>query len=195
MNEHLPHGCDQDATGAQRRNGVRDTDPARPVRSTERLDNLLAPDFVEIGASAPLRSKAEIIRGLVSGTRTERGAIEPSEITGRAVGPYLVALHSSPQRVAGECDAVPISFRSTAIQADGDQWRVIGAVTAHGSTQPVEITVDRATASGTDITIHAVAQIDRYAFGVTGVKGMAGRHVTIDFDLIAATTSTSAGSL
>lgn len=69
-----------------------------------------------------------------------------------------------------------ISFRSTSVRADGDHWRVIGGdVTAHGSTQPVEITVDRATASGTDVTVHAVAQLDRYAFGVTGVKGMAAR--------------------
>jgi polyisoprenoid-binding protein YceI len=87
-----------------------------------------------------------------------------------------------------------ISFRSTAVRADGDQWQVIGDVTAHGSTRPVEITVDRATASGTDVTVDAVAQLDRYAFGVTGVKGMAGRHVTLEFDLIAAATSTSAGS-
>ncbi len=86
-----------------------------------------------------------------------------------------------------------ISFRSTAVRADGDQWRVIGDVTAHGSTQSAEITVDRASTSGTDVTIHAVAQLDRYAFGVTGVKGMAGRQVTLEFDLIAA-TSTSAGS-
>lgn len=87
-----------------------------------------------------------------------------------------------------------ISFRSTAVRADGDQWRVIGDVTAHGSTQPVEITVDRAAATGTDVTVHAIAHLDRYAFGVTGVKGMAGRHVTLEFDLIAAATSTSAGS-
>jgi len=71
---------------------------------------------------------------------------------------------------------------------------VIGDVTVHGSTQPVEITVDRVTASGTDVTVHAVAQLDPYAFGVTGVKGMAGRHVTLEFDLIAAAAATSAGS-
>ncbi|MEO8095359.1 MAG: YceI family protein [Pseudolysinimonas sp.] len=87
-----------------------------------------------------------------------------------------------------------ISFRSTAVRADGDQWRLMGDVTAHGSTQPVQITVDRATASGMDITIHAVAQLDRYAFGVTGVKGMAGRQVNLEFDLIVAATTSSAGS-
>lgn len=84
-----------------------------------------------------------------------------------------------------------ISFRSTAVRAEGDQWRVIGDVTAHGSTQPVEITVDRVTASGTDVTVHAVAKLDRYAFGVTGVKGMAGRHLTLEFDLLAAATTTA----
>ncbi len=78
-----------------------------------------------------------------------------------------------------------ITFRSHAIRAEGDPWRVVGDVTAHGSTQPVEITVDRATTSGTDVMVHAFAQLDRYAFGVTGVKGMAGRHLTLEFDLIA----------
>ena len=51
---------------------------------------------------------------------------------------------------------------------------MIGDVTAHGITQPVEIILDRAIASGTDVTVHAVAELVRYAFCVTGVKGMAG---------------------
>lgn len=88
-----------------------------------------------------------------------------------------------------------ISFHSTAVRAGGNQWVVIGNVTAHGSTQPVEITVNRVTVSGTDVAVHAVATLDRYAFGVTGVKGMAGRQVALEFDLTAARTSTSAGSL
>ncbi len=87
-----------------------------------------------------------------------------------------------------------ISFRSMALRAEGNQWRVTGEVTAHGSTEPVEIIVDRATAAGPDIRIHATAHLDRYAFGVTGVKGMAGRQVTLEFDLRAVAAPTSVGS-
>jgi polyisoprenoid-binding protein YceI len=82
-----------------------------------------------------------------------------------------------------------ITFRSTAVRADGNRWQVSGEVTAHGTTQPVEVTVDRAAVAGDDVTVHATAHLDRYAFGVTGVRGMAGREVTLDFDLVATATS------
>ena len=41
-----------------------------------------------------------------------------------------------------------------------------------------------------DVTVRAVAELDRYAFGVAGVKGMAGRHVTFEFDPIAVAATT-----
>ena len=73
--------------------------------------------------------------------------------------------------------------RSTALQADGDHWLVIGARTAHGRTQRVEATVDRAIGAGPDLAIHALPKLDCYSFGAPGAKGVAGRDVNLECDL------------
>ena len=52
-----------------------------------------------------------------------------------------------------------------------------GALTAHGITQPVRVTIDEIAESVPEINLKASIRIDRYAFGVTKVKGMAGRHL------------------
>jgi polyisoprenoid-binding protein YceI len=78
-----------------------------------------------------------------------------------------------------------IVFRSTQVRAEGDRWLVTGDVTAHGVTHPTVVSVDQAAVAGPQVTLHAVAQLDRYDFGVTKVRGMAGRQVTLDFDLVA----------
>ncbi len=81
-----------------------------------------------------------------------------------------------------------ITFRSSQILPDGARWVISGEVTAHGTTQPVDVVLDEAGVAGDQLTAHAVAHLDRYAFGVTKVKGMASRHLTLDFDLVAAAT-------
>jgi polyisoprenoid-binding protein YceI len=78
-----------------------------------------------------------------------------------------------------------IVFRSTQVRTGGDRWLVTGDVTAHGVTQPTVVTVDRAAVEGSQVTLHSVAQLDKYDFGVTKVKGIAGRQVTLDFNLVA----------
>lgn len=78
-----------------------------------------------------------------------------------------------------------ITFRSAEVRPDGEHWVVRGEVTAHGVSRPVEVRVDRAGIADDELTMHAVAQLDRYEFGVTKVKGMAGRRLTLDFDLVA----------
>src|SRR5664280_1850275 len=61
-----------------------------------------------------------------------------------------------------------------------------GALAAHGQTVPVEVVIDRATNEGDGVRVHAhVEHLDRYAFGVTKVKGFAGRYLDLDLDLFA----------
>ena len=51
---------------------------------------------------------------------------------------------------------------------------------------PGEVVIDRATNEGDDIGVHAyVGHLDRYAFGVTKVKGFAGRCLDLDLDVFA----------
>jgi polyisoprenoid-binding protein YceI len=80
-----------------------------------------------------------------------------------------------------------ITFVSDGLRPDGDRgWVLTGSVTAHGTSAPVEIAVDRATPEPVGFRLHGRAhRLDRYAFGVTGSKGMVGRYLDLDLDVVA----------
>lgn len=79
-----------------------------------------------------------------------------------------------------------ITFASAGLREDGDRWLLTGTVTAHGSSVPVEVMIDRVTREDGGIRVHARAEhLDRYAFGVTKAKGMVGRHLDLEFDVFA----------
>lgn len=60
--------------------------------SAARLDDLLAPDFVEIGASGRRWTRDELIAVMVAETTADRPVPEYSEMSGRIIGPGLVLL-------------------------------------------------------------------------------------------------------
>lgn len=79
-----------------------------------------------------------------------------------------------------------ISFASDGLRNDGDRWRLIGTVTAHGTAVPVEVTVDRVSTEDDGYRVHATAaHLDRYAFNVTKGKGMVGRYLDLNLDVVA----------
>ena len=79
-----------------------------------------------------------------------------------------------------------ITFTSDGLREQGAGWLLDGALTAHGQTVPVQVVIDRATNEGDGVRVHAhVEHLDRYAFGVTKVKGMAGRYLDLDLDVFA----------
>jgi polyisoprenoid-binding protein YceI len=87
-----------------------------------------------------------------------------------------------------DCATHPeIRFTSTGLrQQDAGDWVLSGTVTAHGTTVPVDVVIDRLTPEEDGMRVHARAEhLDRYAFGVTGSKGMVGRHLDLDFDVLA----------
>jgi hypothetical protein len=46
--------------------------------------------------------------------------------------------------------------------------------------------IDRVTPEGSGMRVHARAEhLDRHAFGITGSRGMVGRYLDLDFDLLA----------
>lgn len=82
-----------------------------------------------------------------------------------------------------------ITFTSAAMRQDGSAWRMTGTVDAHGVSVPVEVLIDQVTHEGGGMRLHARADhLDRYAFGVTKGKGMAGRYLDLDFDVFAVPT-------
>lgn len=74
-----------------------------------------------------------------------------------------------------------ISFRSTGLREVGDSWVLSGTLTVRGDTSPAELTVTGADTQDDVLTLSATTRIDRYAHGVTGMKGMAGRHLDLTF--------------
>ncbi|MEU2349518.1 YceI family protein [Modestobacter sp. NPDC049651] len=77
-----------------------------------------------------------------------------------------------------------IRFTSTGLRPDGDRWVLTGTVGAHGRDVPVELVVDRAEQAGGVVRVHARAEgLDRHAWGVTGGRGLVGRHFALDLDL------------
>jgi polyisoprenoid-binding protein YceI len=74
---------------------------------------------------------------------------------------------------------IRFSADSASLTSDGT-WTVHGAVTARGGSAPVELTVTEATAHGETLTVVATATVDRYAHGITAVKGLAGRYLEVN---------------
>lgn len=79
-----------------------------------------------------------------------------------------------------------ITFTSEGLREEAEGWLLTGAVTAHGTTVPVELVIDRVMREGDGIRVHARAErLDRYAFGVTKSKGMVGRYLDLELDTFA----------
>jgi polyisoprenoid-binding protein YceI len=80
-----------------------------------------------------------------------------------------------------------ITFSSEDMQEiPGEGWLVAGTVTAHGRSVPVDVQVDRVTADGSEVLVHGWARhLDRTTFGITGSRGMVGRYLDLELDVVA----------
>lgn len=86
-----------------------------------------------------------------------------------------------------------ITFRSDRLNAGEGPPVLEGKLTVREAASPVRLVIDQASYSGGEAAIHATANIDRYAFGVTAAKGMAGRYLTIGLDVVAERSDRQAG--
>jgi polyisoprenoid-binding protein YceI len=86
-----------------------------------------------------------------------------------------------------DCATYPeISFVSAGLREDAGHWVLSGTVTAHGTTVPVDVVIDRMTPEAEGMRVHArAAHLDRRAFGITGSPGIVGRYLDLDFDVLA----------
>jgi len=66
-------------------------------------------------------------------------------------------------------------------EADG-RWTLL---TVGGITLPVDLAIERAQTAGHVLTGTASTGIDRYAFGVTGMKGLAARRLSCRIEIVA----------
>ena len=72
-----------------------------------------------------------------------------------------------------------ISFRSTVIRRGGDGWTVSGVLTVKGRPAPLDLTITSIATDGDAVVFRASGTVDRYAHGITAMRGMAARHLTI----------------
>ena len=75
-----------------------------------------------------------------------------------------------------------ITFAADQAQPGDSGWLVAGKVTAHGRSIPVELQVSEARLEDGTARFHAVARMDRTAFGITRKKGLVGRAVRLTID-------------
>lgn len=82
-----------------------------------------------------------------------------------------------------------ISFLLQGLEPQEGGWRARGSLTAHGVSAPVALGVHRVEVLRDGARFHARTRIDRLAFGVTRFRGMAGRHLDVDIQIVARTRS------
>ena len=74
------------------------------------------------------------------------------------------------------------SFQSDSVSSGNGTRQIRGTLTVRGKSAPVELTVDQIHSNGSGLTVKAHGEIDRYALGVTALKGMAARRLTFELD-------------
>jgi polyisoprenoid-binding protein YceI len=77
------------------------------------------------------------------------------------------------------------TFASTEVAESGGQWTVRGWLVVRGNSSPVELAIEQAQTDGPRLTIAATTDIDRYAFGVTAMKGLAARRLSCQLEVVA----------
>jgi polyisoprenoid-binding protein YceI len=70
-----------------------------------------------------------------------------------------------------------ISFRDGQVAADGKTIR--GTLTVRDITRPVSLSIGQLTMAGQSFTATATVRIDRAEFGVTAMRGLAGRYLDL----------------
>lgn len=78
-----------------------------------------------------------------------------------------------------------IAFTSDRLERTAEGWVVHGTLRALATSRPIALRIDRVHASTAEVALRAQARIDRYAFGVTGAKGFAARHLDLQLAIVA----------
>jgi polyisoprenoid-binding protein YceI len=78
-----------------------------------------------------------------------------------------------------------IVFASTRLARTDDDWVLHGTLTVRGHTEPVPVRILSLATADDGVRLRAQARVDRYAFGITAGRGLAGRWLTLTLDVVA----------
>jgi polyisoprenoid-binding protein YceI len=81
-----------------------------------------------------------------------------------------------------------ITFASTRLDQVDGRWVLYGSLTVRGRTRPLPVHIDHLHLDGTHLRLRASARVDRAEFGITALKTIIGRHLTLHLDLAATRT-------
>jgi polyisoprenoid-binding protein YceI len=73
-----------------------------------------------------------------------------------------------------------LAFRAGRLAQDGGRWTLAGELTVRDVTRPVTLEIDSVEAAGPGFRAHATARVDRYAYGLTLMRGMGGRFFHVE---------------
>lgn len=77
-----------------------------------------------------------------------------------------------------------ITFTADGVARE-DGWVLRGTLTVRGRTEPLDVRIDEARVIDDRLRLRASAEVDRYAWGVTAMKGMTGRRLRFTLSLSA----------
>jgi polyisoprenoid-binding protein YceI len=78
-----------------------------------------------------------------------------------------------------------ITFISRRLDQAEGRWVMHGLLSVRGKAHPVELLIEEAQPTGQDLRLRAGFHLDRYDFGITRAKGLAGRHLGFRLDIVA----------
>jgi polyisoprenoid-binding protein YceI len=77
------------------------------------------------------------------------------------------------------------TFVSTGVERAGERWLLRGSLTVRGVSRPVDVHVAHVQVTGPRLRVVATAVVDRYEFGITAMRGMTGRRLSLRLEIIA----------
>jgi polyisoprenoid-binding protein YceI len=66
-----------------------------------------------------------------------------------------------------------------------DGLALAGTLTVRDVTRPVSLAIEESGVSARSFTVRATTVIDRFDFGLTALRGLAGRHLNLDIEVVA----------
>lgn len=76
-------------------------------------------------------------------------------------------------------------FVSTGVEQVDGQWVLRGTLTVRGVSRPIDVDVVDVRVIGSEMRVVAAAVVDRYEFGITAMRGMTGRRLSLRLELVA----------
>jgi polyisoprenoid-binding protein YceI len=85
-----------------------------------------------------------------------------------------------------DADRYPvITFTGRRLIPQGGGWELSGALRVREATRPVDLHLELEAADAGSFTVRTTHRVDRYAYGITAAKGMAGRYLNVSMVITA----------